>query len=175
MKGNLQRKLTQFHEWLERGNSLVSGLKDWQMFLTSLKMDSTRHICNAVQRYKSIISKAVNIAWGIWLGTFTCLLTTSSIFIITFSTAHRHSNTKDQTPAPFPRIVVSPYVLASLRDLRAHKRQSVSAELHKLLPREVVYAPSLEMIKPGLDEALTKLIEWVASLPMGGDLEPDDF
>ena len=43
------------------------------------------------------------------------------------------------------------------------------------LPREVVDAPSLEVFKARLDEALSNLIEWKVSLPMAGGLELDDL
>ena len=43
------------------------------------------------------------------------------------------------------------------------------------LPREVVDAPSLEVFKVRLDEALSNLIEWKVSLPMAGGLELDDL
>ena len=43
------------------------------------------------------------------------------------------------------------------------------------LPREVVHAPSLEVFKARLDEALSNLIEWKVSLPMAGGLELDDL
>ena len=39
------------------------------------------------------------------------------------------------------------------------------------LPREVVDAPSLEVLKTKLDEALSNLIWWVVSLPVAGELE----
>ena len=41
------------------------------------------------------------------------------------------------------------------------------------LPREVVYAPSLEVLKVRLDGALGSLTWWVATLPMAGGLELD--
>ena len=43
------------------------------------------------------------------------------------------------------------------------------------LPREVVDAPSLEVFKARLDEALSNLIEWKVPLPMAGGLELDDL
>ena len=43
------------------------------------------------------------------------------------------------------------------------------------LPRKAVDAPSLEVFKARLDEALGNLIWWVASLPMVGGLELDDL
>ena len=43
------------------------------------------------------------------------------------------------------------------------------------LPREAADAPSLEVIKARLDEALSNLIEWKVSLPMAGGLELDDL
>jgi len=42
------------------------------------------------------------------------------------------------------------------------------------LPREVVDAPSLEVFKARLDEALSSLVKWKVSLPMAGGLELDD-
>ena len=41
------------------------------------------------------------------------------------------------------------------------------------LPREVVDAPSLEVFKARLDEALSNLIQWKVALPMAGGLELD--
>ena len=41
------------------------------------------------------------------------------------------------------------------------------------LPREVVYAPSLEVLKVRSDGALSSLTWWVATLPMAGGLELD--
>ncbi|GAB0210182.1 hypothetical protein GRJ2_003484000 [Grus japonensis] len=43
------------------------------------------------------------------------------------------------------------------------------------LPREVVEAPSLEVFKARLDEALGNLVWWRVSLPMAGVLELDDL
>jgi len=43
------------------------------------------------------------------------------------------------------------------------------------LPREAVDAPSLEAFKAGLDEILSSLIEWLATLPTAGALELDDL
>jgi len=43
------------------------------------------------------------------------------------------------------------------------------------LPREVVYAPSLEMFKSGLDGALSNLVWWKMSLLIVGGLELHDF
>lgn len=43
------------------------------------------------------------------------------------------------------------------------------------LPREALDAPSLKVSKARLDEALANLIQRVASLPMAGWLELDDF
>jgi len=43
------------------------------------------------------------------------------------------------------------------------------------LPREAVAAPSLEIFKARLDGALSNLVWWKVSLPMAGELEPDDL
>jgi len=43
------------------------------------------------------------------------------------------------------------------------------------LPREVVDAPSLEVFKARLDEALSNLVQWKVSLPVAGGLELDDL
>jgi len=43
------------------------------------------------------------------------------------------------------------------------------------LPREVVAAPSLAVLKARLDGALSNLVWWKMSLPMAGGLEPDDL
>ena len=43
------------------------------------------------------------------------------------------------------------------------------------LPREVVDAPSLEVFKTRLDEALGNLVWWRVSLPMAGGVELDDL
>jgi len=43
------------------------------------------------------------------------------------------------------------------------------------LPREAVAAPSLEVFKARLDEALSNLVWWKVSLPMAGGLEPDNL
>ena len=45
---------------------------------------------------------------------------------------------------------------------------------NKLL-REVVDAPSLEVLKARLDGALSNLVWWKVSLPMAGGLELDDL
>jgi len=37
------------------------------------------------------------------------------------------------------------------------------------LPREAVAAPSLAVLKPTLDGALSSLVWWKGSLPMAGD------
>ena len=42
------------------------------------------------------------------------------------------------------------------------------------LPREVVDAPSLEVFKARLDEALGSQIWKLVALPVAGGLEPDD-
>ena len=44
-----------------------------------------------------------------------------------------------------------------------------------MLPREAVDAPSLEAFKATLDGALGSLIQWVAALPMAGELELNDL
>jgi len=41
--------------------------------------------------------------------------------------------------------------------------------------REAVVAPSLEAVKARLDGALRNLVWWKVSLPMAGELEPDDL
>jgi len=43
------------------------------------------------------------------------------------------------------------------------------------LPREIVDAPSLEMLKARLDGALSNLVWWKMSLLMAGGLESDDL
>ena len=43
------------------------------------------------------------------------------------------------------------------------------------MPREVVDAPSLEVFKARLDEALSNLVQWKVSLPVAGGLELDDL
>ena len=43
------------------------------------------------------------------------------------------------------------------------------------LPREAVDAPSLELIKSRLDEAMGNLISWGASLLMARGFVPDDL
>jgi len=43
------------------------------------------------------------------------------------------------------------------------------------LPREAVAAPSLAVFKARLDGALSNLVWWKVSLPMAGELEPDDL
>ena len=43
------------------------------------------------------------------------------------------------------------------------------------LPREAVDAPSLELNRCRLDEALGNLTSWVASMSMAGGLELDDL
>jgi len=39
------------------------------------------------------------------------------------------------------------------------------------LPREVVAAPSVEVFKSRLDGALSKLVQWKASLPVAGGVD----
>ena len=41
------------------------------------------------------------------------------------------------------------------------------------LPREAVDAPSLQVLKARLDEALGNLVWWEVSLPVAEGLEPD--
>ena len=43
------------------------------------------------------------------------------------------------------------------------------------LPREAVAAPSLAVFKARLDGALRNLVWWKMSLPVAGELEPDDL
>jgi len=43
------------------------------------------------------------------------------------------------------------------------------------LPREAVAAPSLAVFKARLDGAPSNLVWWKVSLPMAGELEPDDL
>jgi len=43
------------------------------------------------------------------------------------------------------------------------------------LSREAVAAPSLAVSKATLDGALSNLVWWKMSLPMAGELEPDDL
>jgi len=43
------------------------------------------------------------------------------------------------------------------------------------LPREDVDAPSLAVFKARLDGALSNLVQWKVSLPVAGELEPDDL
>jgi len=43
------------------------------------------------------------------------------------------------------------------------------------LPREAVAAPSLEEFKARWDGALSNLVWWKVSLPMAGEVEPDDL
>jgi len=43
------------------------------------------------------------------------------------------------------------------------------------LPKEVVYAPSLEAFKTRLDVALGSLVWWLATLPTVWELELDDL
>jgi len=44
------------------------------------------------------------------------------------------------------------------------------------LPREVVDAPSLEVFKARLDVALGSLVQWLATVPVAGDLKlKDDY
>jgi len=43
------------------------------------------------------------------------------------------------------------------------------------LPREAVDAPSLELFKGRLGEALNNLVQWKVSLPMAGRVELDDL
>ena len=45
----------------------------------------------------------------------------------------------------------------------------------KRLPREVVDASSLEVLKARLNGTLSNQIEWKVSLPRAGDLELDDL
>lgn len=43
------------------------------------------------------------------------------------------------------------------------------------MPREVMGTPSLEAFVTRLDEILSRLIWWMATLPMAGVLEVDDL
>lgn len=71
-------------------------------------------------------------------------------------------------------LLTGPSVSSSSPQHRQIFTQRLVGHWHSL-PREVVDVPSLEMFKTTLDESLSNLIWWVASLPMVGGLELDDL
>lgn len=57
--------------------------------------------------------------------------------------------------------------------VQEHESESGSYTNAEYMPRKVVEAPPLELLKAGMDGALGKLIQCAASFPVAGVVEPD--